>query len=370
MPRPDVEQFVVQHLYPDTLRLLVALHPICPIRTVIGIGYSGEPDVVSALRAMGIEVLTPAHEDLVEAIDGALGDALDVCEDTDKRLLIHEVGGRTIRVLHERHAHRTGTVIGAAEITKQGVWAAEALGARLAIPQANCATTRLKAIEGPHVGDAVVAALDRIMRERGQSIAGRAAEVHGFGWIGAGCAHALRLRGAVVAVSDPDPIRQLAASLEGFALVGGPARAPDIVLGASGRTSIGPEAIRRAADGALLVSGGSGDHEIDLEAVRGLAGAPARRVHRVVEALELDDGRTLHLVNQGYPVNFTQASVPDEIVEFLLAELVLCVEDLLGSTLGPGIHPLAPEREALVARTWLELRRGPVRQGTRDPGRT
>lgn len=354
---PEISQLVVQHLYPDTLRLLLLLHRHVPIARVIGIGYSGAPKVVEALRAEGIEVLTPAYADLERVVDASLGELLDRSERTGTRLMIHEVGGYAIRALHEHHAERAHLVIGAVEVTKQGVWAAEALP-ELLVPQLNVAQTRLKEVEGGEVGEAVVAALDRILREVGYSVVGREALVTGFGWVGGGTARSLRHRGAVVTVSDTDPLKLVAASVAGFRVRRGPSAAPrpELVIGATGRRSIDAELLASLPDRCFIASGASKNHEIDLNALEGMAAGPPEAVHAHVDAWTLRDGRTLFVVNAGYPVNFTSASVPDEIVEFLFAGLVMCVQELLEARPAPAIRPLCAERERIAAEVWLDLR--------------
>ena len=355
-PYPDARQFVVQHLYPDTLRLLLLLHEYVPIDCVVGIGYSGSREVVDALLARGIEVLTPPQDELERTVSERLGRTLARCAERGERLVIHEVGGYAIRALHERHAERLGCVVGAIEVTKQGVWAAESLP-RLAVPQLNCAQTRLKEIEGGQVGEAVVAALDTILRELGYALVGREALVTGYGWVGRGTARSLRRRGARVAVGEIDPIKRVEATVEGFGLhrPGAPAR-PAIVVGATGRTSVTAALLDALPDRCFVASGASKDHEIDLAHLgRAARGAP-EAVHRHVDAWTLRDGRRLYLVNRGYPVNFTGPSVPDEIVEFLFAELVMLVPELLDRTPPPGIHPLDEALERVAAEIWLELR--------------
>jgi len=363
-----VRQFVVQHLYPDTARLLLLLHEHVPIADVVSIGYSGDPDVVRTLRAHGITVHLPAaREDLDEVVAGAFGACLERCAAQGHRLIIHEVGGYTIRALHERFADRISRVIGAIEVTKQGVWVAQSLP-ELRVPQLNCAQTRLKRIEGGQVGEAVVAALDTILREIGFALVGREALVCGYGWVGRGVAHSLSRRGMRVSVADTDPVACVEATVDGFGLyrpgeididVGTAEDGPDavrIVIGASGRTSIDAALLDRLPDRCFLVSGASKDHEIDLRHLALIATGPPLAVHEHIDAWPVNGARTLYLVNRGYPVNFTGASVPDEIVEFLFAELVMLVQELLERTPPPGIHPLAPEREAIAAGIWLDLR--------------
>ena len=353
---PDARQFVVQHLYPDTLRLLLLLHEHVPIDHVVGIGYSGTDAVVETLRERGIEVSTPAQEDLERTVSDALGGTLARAAEAGHRVVVHEVGGYAIRALHERHAERVDTVVGAIEVTKQGVWAAESLP-ELRVPQLNCAQTRLKEIEGGQVGEAVVAALDTILRELGYSVVGREALVVGYGWVGRGTARSLAHRGVRVSVADVDAIKRVEATVEGFGLhrPDGGAR-PAIVVGATGRPSVTADLIDALPDRCFLVSGASKDHEIDLAHLERTSRGAPEAVHPHVDAWTMRDGRTLFLVNRGYPVNFTGPSVPDEIVEFLFAELIMLVPELLDRTPPPGIHPLGVELERVAAEVWLALR--------------
>ena len=95
------------------------------IDTVIGISYSGNTQSIDELRSIGIRVLTPEYSDLRECVSSELQDCIARCEKNDKQLVIHEVGGIAIKALHEPSYRGGHTVIGALEITKQGVWVAE-----------------------------------------------------------------------------------------------------------------------------------------------------------------------------------------------------------------------------------------------------
>ncbi|ASJ70846.1 hypothetical protein [Granulosicoccus antarcticus] len=353
---PDTRQFVVQHLFPDTIRLLRKLNQYIPIDTVIGISYSGSADAVDELRAMGIRVLTPAYAELTNVVAAELKECIDRCEQQQLRLVIHEVGGIAIRALHEPTYCGGDTVVGALEITKQGVWVAEQLE-ELRIPQLNIAQTRLKEIEGKQVGEAVVAAMDNILRDLGYSTVGRDALVCGYGWVGKGVAQSLRQRGLSVSVKDIDTVSVVEAAVDGHNPSYGVSlsRSPAIVVGATGKRSIDKALLEQLPDRCFLVSGSSKDHEIDLPYLESLT-AESTILHKHVRQCTLHDGRRLYLVNEGYPVNFTGASVPDEIVEFLFAELIMLVPQLLDGKPAPGIHTLAADEEALPASIWLEMR--------------
>jgi len=359
---PDVRQFVVQHLYPDTLRLLLLVHEYVPIQCVIGIGYSGQRDVVERLSNAGIRVLTPDYDELEQTINTELELALTVCASENQRLLIHEVGGYTVRCLHQHHADKIPLVVGAMEITKQGVWVAQQLP-ELKIPQVNCAQTRLKQTEGKMVGEAVVSALDIILRELGYAVVGREALVLGYGWVGKGTATSLKHRGMQVAIYDEDVIQCVDATVDGFQvprLPGAPMTSQStqglaITIGATGHCSINAELLDLLPDRCFIASGASKNHEIDLEYLYSQTQSSSA-IHPHVDAHLLNDNRTLFLVNRGFPVNFTSASVPDEIVEFLFAELIMLIPLLLENSLAPGCYPLPDEQEKIAAHIWLELR--------------
>lgn len=355
-PYPNTRQFVVQHLFPDTVRLLKLLHNYVPIDIVIGISYSGNAESVEQLKALGIEVHTPDYKDLTRSIQRHLHASIERAKKRGEKLLIHEVGGFAIKALHEPIYIGEDVVIGAIEITKQGVWVAEQLD-NLRIPQFNVAQTRLKEIEGKLVGEAVVAALDTILRELGYAFVGRSALVCGYGWVGRGVARSLRHKGMGVSVKDTDPVRLVDACVDGFL----PERAnsintaPQIIIGATGSRSIGQLLIDQLPDRCILASAASKDHEIDLEYLNKMS-ASTQIIHPHVTAYQLKDNRVVYLVNDGFPVNFTGASVPDEIVEFLFAEVLMLIPPVLANDKAPGIYTLAAEQESLPANVWLDLR--------------
>ncbi|MFK7859779.1 MAG: hypothetical protein AB8B64_13205 [Granulosicoccus sp.] len=355
-PYPDTRQFVVQHLFPDTVRLLLLLHRYVPIDTVIGISYSGNADAIRQLRDRGIRVLTPAYPELAECVAHELRDCISRCANDNLRLIIHEVGGIAIKALHEPEFIGEDVVVGVLEITKQGVWVAEQLS-ELKVPQINVAQTRLKEIEGKQVGEAVVAALDSILRDLGYSTVGRDALVIGYGWVGKGIAQSLRNRGLGVSVKDVDMVSVVEATVDGHhpCYSDTLSRAPAIVVGATGKPSIDQHLLAQLPDRCFLVSGSSKDHEIDLSYLDSQT-AESVSLHPHVRQCTLHDGRRLFLVNDGYPVNFTGASVPDEIVEFLFAELIMLIPKLLEHRVLPGIHTLPEAEEALPASIWLEMR--------------
>ena len=160
-----------------------------------------------------------------------------------------------------------------------------------------------------------------------------------------------------VVVYDTDVLKVVEAAVEGFTVCRSTEKLqqPAIVIGVTGRQSITKAVIDQLPNKCFLVSGASKDHEIDL-AYLNCETTSVESVHQFVDAHTLHDGRTLLLVNKGYPVNFTGSSVPDEIVEFLFAELIILMQELLENTPPPGQYPLATDLEKIAANVWLDLR--------------
>lgn len=352
-PQHDVEQFVVQHIYPDTVRLLNVLHKAVPIHTLIAISYSGNSDCMKELKALGIRLVSPDHKTMLDVIGRELQSCVRAMESAGKRVLIHEVGGMALSAAHAPGFFSVDTIVAAMEVTKQGVWAAERC-APLLFPQFNIATTYVKKIEGNQVGEAVVASIELIMRGQGIDLAGRKAAVTGFGWIGRGTAVGLRKRNMSVAVHDINPLLALEASIEGFEVV---PRFAEVMLmvGCTGKQSIDLDILKQLPNGCVLASGASKNHEIDLAALQAMT-KRVTAIHQHVDAYLMEDGRTLYLMNDGYPINFTGPSVADEVVELLFAELIVQVPDALSGEYTAGVHTLSEAREKLLAAEWLRQR--------------
>lgn len=347
---------VVQHLREDTLRLLQVLRRHVEVESVVGITYSTQAQVVEALRAEGVRVLTPGYGELERVVGEELERSVERCEREGQRLIIQEVGGWAVPRAQGLGAERRRCIAGAVEVTKQGVWRARALRP-LEFPVLHCAESRLKEVEAQMAGEAVVAAVDGLMRGQGQALAGRAALVLGYGWIGRGVSRALQRRDVIVAAVDPDPLRRVQARLEGVLTPGLEQWLPQasLVVGTAGVLTVNAEVLRQLEDGTVLASGSSRDVEIDLAALR----AGARSTHELaphVRAYEMRDGRTLYLLNEGYPVNFIHGSVPDEVVELIFAEVLALVHRVATRPPGPGVHGIDRQDEALPAEVWLRLR--------------
>ena len=363
---------MVAHLFDDTMRMLAALEAVTEWDAIIGISYSSNRDGLAARwRArFGDRVHVASDLDDLERIAvEQIARSLARCKANGQKLIVQEVGGFVVPLLHRYFADQLWLVKGVVELTKQGVWRAEAL--TLGIPVLHCADSELKRLEAQRCGETIARCLDGVARELGLSLAGRRACVFGAGWIGSGVARALRRLDMIPQLVDRDPVKVVEARLDGFAASSTLDRIEEcqLVLGATGAASITPEVIERLPNYALIASGSSRQIEID---VRYLNKHPSRRLGAAVTAFALGETgrRQVLLVNDGYPANFVpgSASVADEIVEMILAEIIVLLLTLMRSEPPAGIHRISLAQERECAELWLALRDAATRDCVRpDP---
>lgn len=354
---------LVAHLFDDTRRMVDALEGAMDFDAIVGIPYSSGSDATRTKwqAVYGDKVHCPKTEaEFRQALSGVLKTALVACRDNNQKLVIQEVGGYVVELLHESFADDLHLVEGVVEITKQGVWRAKQT--RLKIPVLHCADSELKRLEAARCGETIARCLDGLMRDLGNSLAGRHATVFGAGWIGFGVARALRRLDVFPSLVDPDPLKVAEARLAGYPATLSPVdlERSDLVVGATGRLSVTADVLRQLRHGCIVASASSRRIEIDVDH---LENAPCHDIHPSIRAFQVGggpsgDSRQICLVNDGYPANFIpgSGSVADEIVELILGELIVLMSDLTTYTYEPGIHRLDPEGEAACTKLWIEQR--------------
>jgi S-adenosylhomocysteine hydrolase len=353
---------LVAHLFDDTRRMVDALSGVMEFDAIIGIPYSSGSDATrQKWQALyGDKVECPKTEEAFrKALAAALQKSFLACRISGQKLVIQEVGGYAVELLHEAFQDDLHLVEGVVEITKQGVWRARQTP--LKFPVLHCADSELKRLEATRCGETIARCLDGLMRDLGNSLAGRRAAVFGAGWIGFGVAQALRRLDVIPELTDIDPLKVSEARLCGYpaGLAPGHLGDCDLIVGATGRLSITREILGRLRNGCLVASASSRRIEIDVGYLEQM---PSCGIHPSIQAFQIPDGSggetQVCLVNDGYPANFIpgSGSVADEIVELILGELIVLMADLTTYTYEPGIHRLDSEGEATCTRLWIEQR--------------
>ncbi|KAJ8598614.1 hypothetical protein CTAYLR_001726 [Chrysophaeum taylorii] len=372
---PRHRYLILSHLFDDTRRMLEALEPFVAYDAIVGIPYSSNrPGVLETWQArFGADVVhvEPTIEDTEDRLLVELDKSLDNCERFDQKLIVQECGGFVVPLLHAHFGDRLHLVKGVVEITKQGVWRAESLD-QLKFPVLHCAASDVKRLEAKRCGETVARCLDGLYRDLGLAAAGRQATVFGAGWIGLGVAAALKRLDVIPAIVDIDPLKVMEARLDGF--VASTYIDPhwisrsDLVVGATGRRSVTPQVIDLLPDGALVASASSRQLEIDVDYLQDTA-VDSAPITPAIDAFHLPlNERQIYLVNRGFPANFVPGSqsVPDEIVEPVLAELIVLMRNLASTPESvAGVRGITREEEQNCADLWLELRDQPTLAASR-----
>lgn len=200
-------------------------------------------------------------------------------------------------------------------------------------------------------------ALDGIVRATHMLLAGQTVVVLGYGWTGRGVALRARGAGASVVVCEIDALRALEARMEGFAVLPAveAAERGDVFITVTGsRDVLRREHFERMKDGAVLANAGHFDVEISLDDLRAAAGGPPRQVLPLVEAYDVGEGRSVHLLARGQVVNLAAAQGhPAAVMDVSFALQALAAALLAREELPAGVLAVPPEIDEEVARLKL-----------------
>ncbi|MCW4457663.1 adenosylhomocysteinase [Microbacterium sp. MPKO10] len=355
---------VVLVLEPKTAVLAIELTRAGADVRVFAPANEVDPDAAAALRARGIVVL--GSPDATADEDAEL--ALDLVR-WQPQLLIDD-GAHLIRLVHE-HPEALAELRGAAEETTSGVRPLRTMArdGALAVPVIPVNDARVKTLFDNRYGTgqtcvfAIADVLDDARNTGISTVDPLTATwlVLGYGPVGEGvCRHA-RALGARVVVAEIDPVRALAAEVDGFEVMTtqDAARQADIIVSATGvRGTIDDAVIRAAAPRAIIAIAGGTDGELDAPGATWTDRAPQ------LSELTLGDQRVLVLAH-GHGVNYTAGGGnPIEIMDLSFAAQVAAIEQLTtagvlteSSTLATGLHDLEREREDEIAHLALSTRR-------------
>ena len=164
--------------------------------------------------------------------------------------------------------------------------------------------------------------LDGIMNSTNLIIAGKVVVIAGYGWCGKGMAMRAKGMGAIVVVTEIDPIKALEATMDGFSVMpmDEAAKIGDLFVTLTGcRDVIRREHFEVMKDGALLSNSGHFDVEIDKVALSDMAVEEWDRKPNI-RGYRMPDGRILNLLAEGRLVNLAAGNGhPAEIMDMSFA---------------------------------------------------
>jgi len=200
--------------------------------------------------------------------------------------------------------------------------------------------------------------LDGIVRATNLLLAGSTVVVAGYGWCGRGVAMRARGAGAIVLVTEIDPLKALEAQMDGYRVVpmAEAARVGDIFITLTGNVNvIRVEHMRAMKDGAVLANSGHFNVEIDLEALKQAATGPTA-VRQLVDEWRLD-GKRVFVLADGRLINLAAAEGhPASVMDMSFANQALAAEFVVqrGAMLAKEVHRVPAELDREIARLKLQ----------------
>ena len=316
---------------------------------------STQDDVAAALvAAYGISTYAKRGVDR----DGYYGH-LNAVVDTHPQLT-QDDGCDLVSLLHKDRRDALSGVLAGTEETTTGVIRLRAMAADGAlmypVVAVNEALTKHLFDNRYGTGQSTV---DGILRATNVLLAGRHVVVAGFGWVGKGIASRMRGMGAQVAIVEVDPIVAIEALMDGYQVMSGLEAAAwgEVFVTATGNLHVfRREHFALMHNGAILANSGHFDAELDLNALREMAGGKVRNLRRDVEEYDLGD-RKVYVLAQGRLVNLAAAEGhPAAVMDMSFANQALAAEygAKNHADLKPNVYTMPADIDREVARLKLE----------------
>ena len=306
------------HLEAKTANLAKILHAGGAEVRVTGCNpLSTQDDVAATLVYEGFEV-NAIHGTDEEGYTRDLINTISFSPD----LLIDD-GGDLMSLLHGEYREYGKNLIGGCEETTTGVHrliAREKAGlldyTMIDVNDADC-----KHLFDNRYGTGQ-STLDGIMNSTNLMIAGKTFVIAGYGWCGKGLAMRAKGMGAVVVITEIDPIKAIEAVMDGFSVMpmDEAAKVGDIFVTLTGCSDVITEKhFGVMKDGVLLANSGHFDVEINKNQLEAMAVKVWDRKPNI-KGYEMADGRVINLLAEGRLVNLAAGNGhPAEIMDMSFA---------------------------------------------------
>ena len=327
---------------------------------------STQDDVAAAVAKGGIEVF--AHHG---ASDGEYEADLVSTLSCKPDLMIDD-GGDFTNILHDKRTDLGANLIGGCEETTTGIHRLKAREARgglkytmIDVNDADC-----KHLFDNRYGTGQ-STFDGIMNTTNLVIAGKTVVVAGYGWCGRGIAMRAKGLGAIVIVTEIDPVKAIEAVMDGFRVMKMDDAAPlgDLFITATGcKDVITAKHFEKMKDGVLLANSGHFDVEINKTDLTAASVEVFERKPNVT-GYKTKDGRILNLLAEGRLVNLAAGNGhPAEIMDMSFSIQALCLEYLAKNRgkLENKLYPVPKDIDETVARLKIKAVGGEIDTLTKE----
>ena len=264
--------------------------------------YSTQDHAAAAIAEKGIPVFAwkgETEEEYLWCIDQTI-----IGDPSWKPNMILDDGGDLTSIIHEKYPDLLSDVKGLSEETTTGVHRLYEMvkNEELKVPAFNVNDSVTKS-KFDNLYGCRESLVDGIKRATDVMISGKTALVCGFGDVGKGSAQSLRNAGAIVWVTEIDPICALQAAMEGFKVVTveSVVSEVDIFCTATGNASvITYDHMENMKDQAIVCNIGHFDNEIDVDSIKK---CKWDNIKPQVDHIEFPDGKKIILLAEGRLIN-------------------------------------------------------------------
>jgi adenosylhomocysteinase len=242
-------------------------------------------------------------------------------------------GADLVTTLHTKRSELLTGVVGGTEETTTGVIRLRSMekAGRLRYPIIAVNDAQTKYLFDNRYGTGQ-STLDGVTRATNILWASKKLVVSGYGWCGKGLALRAKGMGAMVLVTEVEPVKALEAAMDGCQVMPMAQAAPlgDVFITVTGdKHVIGKDTIPLLKDGAILANSGHFNVEIDIPALETLSKSK-RRVREFVDEYTLKNGRRVYLLGEGRLINLAAAEGhPASVMDMSFANQALCLEYLV-----------------------------------------
>ncbi|MCX6835755.1 MAG: adenosylhomocysteinase, partial [candidate division Zixibacteria bacterium] len=237
-----------------------------------------------------------------------INQALDI-----KPHLTMDDGCDLVTTLHQSRKELIGNVLAGTEETTTGVIRLNAMAAdeALLFPVVAVNNSKTKHLFDNRYGTGQ-STIDGILRSTNMLLAGSTVVIAGYGWCGRGVAMRAKGMGALVIVTEVDPLKAIEATMDGYMVMPMAKAAPqgDLFVTLTGDLNvIRLEHLKKMKDGVIVANSGHFNAEIDIPALEKASSAKRPLRPNVVEYLLgkkrvclLAEGRLVNLsAAEGHP---------------------------------------------------------------------
>jgi len=270
-------------------------------------------------------------------------------------------GADLVSTLHKDRRDLLPIVIGGTEETTTGVIRLRAMAAdkmlNFPVIAVNDAQTKHFFDNRYGTGQSTV---DGIIRATNVLLAGKNFVVAGYGWCGRGLASRARGMGALVIVTEVDPLKALEAIMDGYQVMPmrDAAKIGDFFCTVTGDLNvIDADHFSLMKNGAIVANSGHFNVEINIPALQKMSKGEPARVRPFVEQYETQDGRKINILGEGRLINLASAEGhPASVMDMSFANQALSAEYMAKNAdkLEKKVYSVPAEIDAEIARIKLE----------------